>query len=115
MAEKNEYLGKAYERLNNISADEEKRMEYLAREKAIRDHNYLLAENLKQGRAEGELLKLISQVRRKVTKGISAEECADMLEEELTTVRHLYDLLKEHPDWDDSMIYTEASKKIREL
>lgn len=125
MAEKNEYLGKAYERLNQISADEEKRMEYLAREKAIRDHNYLMGENLRrgleegrakgraegraegreEGRTEGESLKLINQSRKKNTKGISAEDCAEMLEENPELIREIYRILKSHPDWDDTRIY----------
>ena len=54
MAEKNEYIGKAYHRLTHINADEEKRLEYEAREKAIRDHNYLLKVNLEQGIRIGE-------------------------------------------------------------
>ena len=54
VAEKNEYIGKAYERLTRISEDEEKRLEYEAREKAIRDHNYLLKVNLEQGIRIGE-------------------------------------------------------------
>lgn len=54
VADKNEYIGKAYERLTHISADEEKRLEYEAREKAIRDHNYLLKVNLEQGIRIGE-------------------------------------------------------------
>ena len=41
-AEKSEYIKKAYEDLNRISADEEKRLEYEARERAIRDHQYFL-------------------------------------------------------------------------
>ena len=53
MAAKNEYIGKAYDRLAHISADEEKRLEYEAREKAIRDHNYLLKVNRKQGLEQG--------------------------------------------------------------
>ncbi|MFR5682269.1 MAG: Rpn family recombination-promoting nuclease/putative transposase [Faecalimonas umbilicata] len=39
-AEKNEYIKKAYEDLNRISADEEKRLEYEERERMIRDHQY---------------------------------------------------------------------------
>ena len=38
--EKSEYIKKAYEDLNRISADEEKRLEYEERERAIRDHQY---------------------------------------------------------------------------
>lgn len=128
MAEKNEYLEKAYERLKFMSADEIKRREYLAREMAIRDHNYLMGENLRQGRAqgiaegraegrtegraegrtEGEVIKLISLVRKKKNKGISVEACADMLEEQVDRVQQLYEMIEEHLDWDDAMIYEMA-------
>lgn len=101
MAEKNEYLEKAYDRLNRISADEEKRLEYLAREMAIRDHNYLMGESLRKGIAEGELLKLIRLVRKKKAKGISIEDCAEMLEECPDTIGQLYQMMEQHPDWED--------------
>lgn len=42
------------ERLASLSADEEKRLEYEAREKAIRDHQYLMNTNLKLGLKRGE-------------------------------------------------------------
>lgn len=38
MANKNEYIGEAWETLMELSADERKRLEYEAREKAIRDY-----------------------------------------------------------------------------
>lgn len=40
LAEKDEYIEKAYERLTKISADQQKRLEYEAREKAVRDYNW---------------------------------------------------------------------------
>ena len=56
-AEKSEYIKKAYEDLNRISADEEKRLEYEARERAIRDHQYFSTvykeTGLREGRKEG--------------------------------------------------------------
>ncbi|MCI8862541.1 MAG: hypothetical protein HFI20_08660 [Lachnospiraceae bacterium] len=39
------YIEKAYEKLTEISADDLKRLEYEARGKAIRDHNYLMNYN----------------------------------------------------------------------
>ncbi len=57
LADKNASIEKAYEKLQVISQDQKKRMEYEAREKAIRDHNQMMKEaverGLKQGRAEG--------------------------------------------------------------
>ena len=53
MAEKDKYIEKAYEALKNISADDEKRLEYEAREKALRDHNYLMKSNWEAGEKIG--------------------------------------------------------------
>lgn len=53
-AEESSYIERAYERLVKLSADDLKRMEYEAREKAIRDHTYLMNYNLKKGREEGK-------------------------------------------------------------
>ena len=54
MAEKDQYIEKAYEALKNISADEEKRLEYEAREKALRDHDYLMKSNWEAGLEAGK-------------------------------------------------------------
>ncbi len=53
MAEKDKYIEKAYEALKNISADDEKRLEYEAREKALRDYNYLMKSNWEAGEKIG--------------------------------------------------------------
>ncbi len=57
MAAKDEYIYEAFQVLDRMSMDEEKRREYDAREKAIRDHNSLVKQyrnmGLEQGRAEG--------------------------------------------------------------
>ncbi len=62
LAEKNTYIDSAYQHLQLISQDKEKRMEYEAREKAIRDYNQSMFEARQQGRKEGEarINKLIS-------------------------------------------------------
>ena len=54
MAEKDQYIEKAYEALKNISADQEKRLEYEAREKALRDHDYLMKSNWEAGLEAGK-------------------------------------------------------------
>ena len=53
-AKNNEYIKEAYDQLEIISQDEEKRMEYNARQKAIWDYNTLMEENYIRGRAERE-------------------------------------------------------------
>lgn len=50
LAQKNQYIENAYERLQIISQDREKRLEYEAREKAIMDHNQMMLEAEERGR-----------------------------------------------------------------
>ncbi len=54
LAEKDPYIGSAYQQLQLISQDKEKRLEYEAREKAIRDHNQLLFEAEQRGEQKGK-------------------------------------------------------------
>ena len=49
LAEKDPYIDSAYQQLQVISQDKQKRLEYEAREKAIRDHNQLLLEAEQRG------------------------------------------------------------------
>ncbi len=53
IAEKDPYIKSAYGQLQVISQDKQKRLEYEAREKAIRDHNQFVFEAKQSGREEG--------------------------------------------------------------
>lgn len=53
LAAKNPYIDSAYKQLQVISQDEQKRLEYEAREKAIRDHNQMMFEAEERGEARG--------------------------------------------------------------
>ena len=54
LAEKNPYIESAYQKLQIISQDQEKRLAYEAREKAIRDYNEGLLEAEERGIAIGQ-------------------------------------------------------------
>lgn len=96
MFEKSDYyLQKAYDKLVNISADEQKRLEYEERERALRDRSILLITGREQGRSEGlqqgltqgrsEGLKLAKDILRLHRAGVSpdkiAEECGVSVEQ----------------------------------
>ena len=53
LAEKNSYIQSAYKQLQIISQDKQKRLEYEAREKAIRDYNQLMYESKEAGIQQG--------------------------------------------------------------
>lgn len=53
IAQKDPYIESAYQKLQVISQDKQKRLEYEAREKAVRDHNQFIYEAEIRGREEG--------------------------------------------------------------
>ena len=55
IATKNPYIESAYQQLQIISQDKEKRLEYEAREKAIRDYNQAMKEAKETGREIGRM------------------------------------------------------------
>ena len=54
IAEKDPYIKSAYDQLQRISQDEQKRLEYEAREKAILDYNQGIYEAEQRGEQRGE-------------------------------------------------------------
>ena len=83
MAEKDKYIGEAFNTLKKISADEEKRLEYEARQKAIRDYNSQMKSAEKRGRREGiELARKVLELKnQKVDTVQIAEKLSVPLEE----------------------------------
>ena len=58
------------------------------------------------GRAEGEALKLIASVQKKVLKNKSIEQIADELEEDIEDVRPIYDAIVANKDKTAEEIYS---------
>ena len=117
MAKTDPYIEEAYSELEKLSADERKRIEYEAREKAVRDYNSLMGSELRrgrevgieQGRAEGiaegrvegrvegiaqgivqgKKEKLLELIKKKLAKGKSYAQIAEELEEEESVIEEL--------------------------
>ena len=79
MAEKDEYIREAYEDLKKLSLDEQKRLEYEVRQKAIRDHNSQMKSAEKRGEKRGRQAALKEVVAKMVGRNMSPEEIADLL------------------------------------
>lgn len=58
----------------------------------------------REGRLEGELLKLVSQIRKKMLRGCQEEQIADLLEEDIQTVEKICRTVSAHPEKDDQGI-----------
>lgn len=80
LAKENDYLNRAYEKLQEISADEQKRLEYEAREKAIRDHEWQMKKSLEFGFNKGYRNGKEVGYRNGKQDGKAAAVC-DLLEE----------------------------------
>jgi len=76
LAGKNPYIQSAYQQLQVISQDKQKRMEYEAREKAVRDHYHLMKTAKEEGRAEGEKEKAMSIAKNLLALDLPIETIA---------------------------------------
>lgn len=66
---------------------------------------------VEEGKAEGEELKLITLVVKKIQKNITVPEIADMLEEEATTIQRICDIANKYaPDYNAESIYKELKE-----
>ena len=91
MAKKDEYIEEAYNELKKLSHDEQMRMEYELRQKAIRDHNMMMKTARKQGYesgyeagekhgyGKGERLALKKVIDKLTGDGRTIEETAELL------------------------------------
>jgi predicted transposase/invertase (TIGR01784 family) len=79
LAKKSVYLDEAYKQLEVISQDQQKRLEYTARQKAIYDYNTLMHECLTQGRQEGIQQRDIQLIQYWKSKGLTDEQIEELL------------------------------------
>ena len=79
MAEKDEYIGEAYELLKNLSADEKKRLEYEYREKSLKDYNSQMVSAERRGRKEGEEIGRKGIIKEFLKNGGTKEDAKKLL------------------------------------
>ncbi len=78
---------------------------YEAHMKQIRDQNARDDYVRDEGIAIGETKKVIGLIRKKMAKGMTVEQIADILEEEQALVAKICDFIQRYPDWEDDRIY----------
>ena len=106
VAKTDPHIQKAYDQLLYMSGNEEKRLLYEARQKAINDYNTQMYSNWHDGYSEGEEKKLIELICKKMKKNCSAEEIADLLEEDKEKVEAIYNtVLNFAPDYNIERIW----------
>ena len=92
MAKTNEYFDEAYNTLLNLSADEKKRLEYEAREKALKDYNTQISSAEKRGLKAGEEIgrKAGEEIGRKAGEEIGIRKGKELGVQEVRQVFKLY-------------------------
>ncbi len=80
MAKTNEYMEEAYSTLLELSADDMKRLEYEAREKALKDYNSQMGSAFQRGEKQG--IKTSRKVFRLHAQGKNLEEIARLCDME---------------------------------
>ena len=107
LAEKNTYINHAYQQLQIISQDKEKRLEYEAREKAIRDYNQLMYESEQKGMQQGMQQGIQQGIQQGVQQGmqqaikiITLDYLSDHLPKEkiLIKLQQLFNLTEEQSE-----------------
>lgn len=104
-----------HRRVSEIKSSEEIGVRYMQEwEERAYERQEARADGLEKGRGEGESIKLIKIVKKMVKKGTPSEDCAEMLDEDISTIREIYDAVKSHPDWNDMEIYEGMEVKDNE-
>ena len=98
-------MEKVRDEMIKMSRDESERYLYLREQMAIRDKASQLRSAENCGRREGELLKLILQIQKKIQKNKELHQIADEVEEEVIKIQPIYEAIKEHPEADKEEIY----------
>ena len=82
------------------------------KESELKGRNAGRIEGRIEGRTEGAASKIIELVIKKHQKGYTAEATADMLEEPVSRIQQIYDVIeKSSPDYDAETIYKQLCEK----
>ena len=106
-----ERLKHLHKKIHQIKMSEEIGVSYMKmeeRDRLIRDEG--LRRGKAEGRAEGEA-RLVSIIRKKVSKSMSAADIADLLETGCEEVERTMELLGAHPDWTDLQVAEELLRQ----
>ena len=68
-----------------------------------------------RGRQEGEILKLIMLIQKKMQRGDTQEKIADDLMEDESIIKPIYEAIKKHPEVDKEEIYREDFMILRNV
>ncbi len=89
LAERNESIQSAYEQLQVISQDKQKRMEYTARQKAILDYNQGILEAEQRGIQQGEKQTCVKMVIKMLQKGFDIDTITELSQLSIEEIKQI--------------------------
>lgn len=95
--EMQEELDRKKEELDQLNRDFNQQKSQLEKERRLHERD--------------KAVTVIRQTRKLFSKGLSAHECADMLDTDISFVTLTYECFRTHPDWDNGQIYEYLSRK----
>lgn len=111
LAKEDEYIRDAYGRVLQLSADERKRMEYEARQKAIMDHKSMIEGALKKGRRQGMQQGMQQGIQTGLARG-KAEAVLELLEDLGTVSDELQKKIMQEMDFEVLKRWHKMAAKI---
>lgn len=84
--------------MKKINQDETERWLYLRREMATSDRVSQISSAERRGKRRGRSEKLISMIQKKYSKGKSLQLIADEVEEDVESIREIYELICRNPE-----------------
>lgn len=96
---KDNNIDKACDKIKEMSADEQLKLEYEVRQKIIRDQKsnqyYFKTEGLREGFSKGEIKLLISLIRLKLSDGITREVIAKDLYKPIEEINQYVEIINQ--------------------
>ena len=97
-----ERMARIHQRVQKVKLSEQIGVKYMqAWEERYYDRLEAKEEGRTQGMEEGMDILLLKQIRKKLAKGLTAAEIADMLEESEDKIRHMAETIEAHPEMDE--------------
>lgn len=97
-----ERMVRIHQRVQKVKLSEQIGVKYMqAWEERYYDRLEAKEEGRTQGMEEGMDILLLKQIRKKLAKGFTATEIADMLEESEDKIRHMAETIEAHPEMDE--------------
>ena len=99
-------IQRIHERVCRVRTNEQVGVRYMqAWEERIYDRQEAREDGREMGRKEQDFIKTITLVKKNMARGLSLKDIADFLDEDVSEVQKIADLIQQHPEADVDSLY----------